>query len=155
MPPPCTPRRCPRAIETAELLAPALGGLGVTVRHDLREHDAGELDGLRWDEAADRFELPDFDHAAAPAHRPGRRVADRVPRAGARRCSPSSPGPTTAQTIVIACHGGVIAAGVGLVFGLPASARVVLPTRYASMTDVEVTDRGWRLGRYNDRYPVA
>jgi hypothetical protein len=48
-----------------------------------------------------------------------------------------------------------VAAAVGLVFGLPTSARVVLPTRYASMTELERTKKGWRLGRYNDRYPVT
>jgi len=38
---------------------------------------------------------------------------------------------------------------------VPPSARLPLPTRYASMTELEVTERGWRLGRYNDRYPVT
>lgn len=144
----------PRAIETAEILAPVLGGLGVTVRHDLREHDAGELDGLRWDEVADRFEMPDFDHAPhLPIGPGGESLTEFHERV--RGVLAELAGTHHGQTIVIACHGGVIAAGVGLVFGLPVSARVVLPTRYASMTDVEVTDRGWRLGRYNDRYPVA
>src|ERR1019366_8149543 len=51
----------PRAVETAQLLAPALGGLEVRERHDLREHDPGELDGLTWTEAAERFRMVDFD----------------------------------------------------------------------------------------------
>jgi probable phosphoglycerate mutase len=143
----------PRALETAAILAPALGGLEVVVRHDLREHDAGELDGLSWDEVADRFEMPDFDHEPHLPIGPGGESLtafhERV-RAVLAELAEAHRG----EIIVIACHGGVIAAGVGLVFGLPASARVALPTKYASMTDVEVTDRGWRLGRYNDRYPV-
>jgi len=144
----------PRAIQTAELLAPALGDLDVEVRHDLREHDPGELDGLSWDEAATRYTLPDF------AVEPGRRVApggesltgfhERA-RATLRELAEQHRG----QTVVIACHGGVVAAGVGMVFGIPTRERVFLPTRYASMTDLELTVRGWRLGRYNDRFPLT
>jgi broad specificity phosphatase PhoE len=142
----------PRAIQTAELLAPALGGLDVEVRHDLREHDPGELDGLLWEEATKRYPLPDF------AVEPGRPVApggesltgfhERA-RAAMRDLAEHHRG----ETVVVACHGGIVAAGVGMVFGIPTRERVFLPTRYASMTDLELTARGWRLGRYNDRFP--
>ena len=42
----------PRAIETAELLAPAFGGIEVQQRHELREHDPGELDAMTWADRA-------------------------------------------------------------------------------------------------------
>jgi len=144
----------PRAIQTAELLSPALGGLDVEIRHDLREHDPGELDGLLWEEAAKRYPLPDL------AVEPGRPVApggesltgfhERA-RAALRDLAQRHAG----ETVVVACHGGIVAAGVGMIFGIPARERVFLPTRYASMTDLELTAKGWRLGRYNDRYPLV
>ena len=40
----------PRAIETAEILAPALGGLPVEQDCDVCEQHPGEGDGLRWEE---------------------------------------------------------------------------------------------------------
>jgi 2,3-bisphosphoglycerate-dependent phosphoglycerate mutase len=144
----------PRAIQTAELLSPALGGLDVEIRHDLREHDPGELDGLLWSEAAKRYPLPDL------AVEPGRPVApggesltgfhERA-RTALRDLAERHGG----ETVVVACHGGIVAAGIGMVFGIPTRERVFLPTRYASMTDLELTVRGWRLGRYNDRFPLT
>ena len=144
----------PRAIETAELLAAGLGGIAVVVRHDLREHDPGELDGLSWTEAAARFALPDFDTQPDTPVGPGAESLSGFhtrARAALSELSAAHRG----ETVVVACHGGIVAAGVGMAFGIPVSARVMLPTRYASMTELELTERGWRLGRYNDRYPVT
>jgi 2,3-bisphosphoglycerate-dependent phosphoglycerate mutase len=143
----------PRAIQTAELLAPALGDLDVVVRHDLREHDPGELDGMLWDEASTKFSLPDF------AVEPTRAIPGGESLAGfhvrAREALRELGDLHHGQTVVIACHGGIVAAGVGMVFGISTKQRVFLPTRYASMTELELTGRGWRLGRYNDRYPLT
>jgi broad specificity phosphatase PhoE len=44
----------PRAIETAEILAPALGGLDVRQDCDLCEQHPGEGDGLTWAEFEER-----------------------------------------------------------------------------------------------------
>jgi 2,3-bisphosphoglycerate-dependent phosphoglycerate mutase len=144
----------PRAIQTAELLAPALGDLDVVVRHDLREHDPGELDGLRWEDATSQFSLPDFavepDRLVAPGGESLTGFHERA-RTTLRELADQHAG----ETAVIACHGGIVAAGVGMVFGIPTSERVFLPTRYSSMTDLELTERGWRLGRYNDRFPLT
>ena len=144
----------PRAIETAELLAPALGGLAVRVRHDLREHDPGALDGLTWAEVTANHAPPDLglepDRPVAPGGESLRGFHARA-RAALSALAERHAGETT----VVACHGGIVAAAVGLCFGVPTSARLPLPTRYASMTELEVTERGWRLGRYNDRYPVT
>ena len=144
----------PRAIETAELLAPALGGIEVSVRHDLREHDPGELDAMTWAEAAERYRMVDFDtEPHLPVGPGGESLTEFHIRA--RAAIESLGDAHHGRTVVVACHGGIVAAGVGLVFKLPVSARVVLPTRYASMTELERTKKGWRLGRYNDRYPVT
>jgi probable phosphoglycerate mutase len=144
----------PRAIETAQLLAPALGGLEVLERHDLREHDPGELDGLTWTEASERFSLPDFDREP---HRPvgpgGESLTEFHLRARTALADLALRHPE--GTVVVACHGGIVAAAVGMAFGLDPSRRVLLPTRYCSMTELERVDGGWRLARYNDRYPVG
>jgi probable phosphoglycerate mutase len=144
----------PRAIETAQLLAPAFGDIEVTQRHDLREHDPGELDGLTWTEAAERFKMVDFDNEPDLPVGPGGESLTAF-HVRARAAIESLGDAHDGRTVVVACHGGIVAAAVGLVFGLPTSARVVLPTRYASMTELERTKKGWRLGRYNDRYPVT
>jgi broad specificity phosphatase PhoE len=144
----------PRAVETARLLAPAFGGLEVRERRDLREHDPGELDGLTWAEAAERFRMVDFDTEPDLPVGPGGESLT-VFHERARRAIESLGDDHAGETVVVACHGGIVAAAVGLVFGLAVSARVVLPTRYASMTELERTKKGWRLGRYNDRYPVT
>jgi len=144
----------PRAIETAELLAPGLGGLAVVVRHDLREHDPGELDGLTWTEAAARHVLPDFDTEPDRPVGPGAESLLGF-HLRARAALVALADAHVAETVVIACHGGIVAAGVGMVFGLEPHVRVMLPTRYASMTELVRTERGWELGRYNDRYPVT
>jgi probable phosphoglycerate mutase len=49
----------PRALRTAEILAPALG-LPVVLDDDLVEIDPGEADGMPLDEAVARFGIPDF-----------------------------------------------------------------------------------------------
>ena len=144
----------PRAIETAELLSVGLGGLGVRVRHDLREHDPGELDGLTWTEAAARHELPDFDDEPDRPIGPGAESLTGF-HLRARGALGELAAAHEHATVVVACHGGVVAAAVGMVFGLDPRVRVMLPTRYASMTEVVRTGRGWELGRYNDRYPVT
>jgi probable phosphoglycerate mutase len=143
----------PRAIETAELLAPALG-LPVDVRHELREHDPGELDGLTWAEAAERFALPDYDDEPDRPVGPGAESLSAF-HTRARSALLDLAAVHAGETVVVACHGGVVAAAIGLAFHLPVTSRVPLPTRYASMSEIELTERGWRLGLYNDRYPVT
>ncbi len=143
----------PRAIETAELLAGALG-LEVVARHDLREHDPGDLDGLTWAQAAERFVLPDFDTEPNKPVGPGGESLTGFhlrARTAIGDLALRHPG----ATVVVACHGGIVAAGVGMAFGVDPSVRVLLPTRYCSMTELARVERGWRLARYNDRYPVT
>jgi 2,3-bisphosphoglycerate-dependent phosphoglycerate mutase len=53
----------PRAVETAELLRPALGpGVGEVIKdRDLCELFPGEADGLGWKEVVERFGVPEWD----------------------------------------------------------------------------------------------
>ena len=97
----------PRARETAEILAPALGDLPVVQRDDLREFDVGPHgDGLTWEEFEQRFPTPE---RWSPFH-------DRTPDGetwasfGLRVGTALDEIVRThrGQCVVIACHGGVI-----------------------------------------------
>jgi len=97
----------PRAVQTAEILAPAFGGVEVHRECGVCEHHPGEGDGMAWDEFDARYPAPpsgwDPDYRRVPdsetwnemAARVGGAVDDLVER---------HPG----RTIVIACHGGPI-----------------------------------------------
>ena len=94
----------PRAIETAELLAPALGGAEVQIDERWGEHDPGpECDGLTFEEFIELHGMPDWEtdpHAitfpggetiAELHHRVGQagaRHGRRAPRAHGRRVLP-------------------------------------------------------------------
>jgi probable phosphoglycerate mutase len=155
----------PRAIETAELLAPALRPIGVDgvngvdgpipgVITDcgLCELHPGDADGLTWEEFSARYSGPDWDdhpdHPIAPGGESWTgfvlRVADALEAVAARH-----PG----SLVVVACHAGVIEAS--LLSMLPlvdgrAGARLQLRTQHASLTTWEVEQGRWRLLGYND-----
>jgi probable phosphoglycerate mutase len=157
----------PRAIETAELVAPALVAddpEGVTPKPPrtvtecgLCELHPGEADGLGWAEFTERFGVLDWD---ADPHQPiaprgeswagfVNRVAGMLDILSARHVG---------QLVVVACHAGVIEASllakVPVAGGLE-GARLQLRTRHASLTTWEV-DRGyWRLLAYNDASHLA
>jgi len=148
----------PRAVETAELLAGALGVLRVEPDAGLSEMEPGEGDGLGWEEWGRRY--GSFDLAADP-YRPlspgGESWASFGLRAGAAlgavvRAHPS-------QTVVVACHGGIVEQSLILGFGLsslspPGDRAATAPN--ASMTEWAVATRPdgglhWQLVRFADR----
>jgi probable phosphoglycerate mutase len=153
----------PRAVETAELLAPALvpsgpGRAAVPVGAELVtecglcELHPGEADGLTWDEFTERFGTLDWDTDPGRPIAPGgeswtgfvRRVASMLDVLAARH-----PG----QLVVAACHAGVVEAS--LLAKLPVAGgldgvRLQLRTEHASMTTWEIDQGRWRLLRYND-----
>ena len=72
----------PRAIETAEILAPALGGLEVRRECDFCEGHPGDADGLTWAELDQRYPVGsgwDGNTKRAPAGRRGSRWATASP----------------------------------------------------------------------------
>jgi broad specificity phosphatase PhoE len=150
----------PRAIETAELVAPALvatdpasGGQApvpeVTTECGLCELHCGEADGLSWGEFSERFPALDWDvdpdQAIAPGGESWTGFVNRV--AGMLDVlSAAHPG----QLVVVACHAGVIEASLLSklpVVGGDAGARLQLRTHHASMTTWEIAaGRGRPLG---------
>jgi 2,3-bisphosphoglycerate-dependent phosphoglycerate mutase len=141
----------PRAIETAELIAPALGELAVSVDPDVGEHDPGpEYDGLTFQTFIDRHGLPDWEGEPHGTLFPGgETLAEFQHRVGRalHRITTAHEG----QTVVIVCHGGVIDATFRTLLRLPAAGVFELRTVNTSITELFRLRAGrWQLVRYND-----
>lgn len=145
----------PRAIETAEVVASALG---VPVDEDVRfgEHDPGpECDGLRFDEFVERFGMPDWQGDPHAVTFPGgetlaafhHRVGEALSEVGRRHAG---------GLVVVACHGGVVDAAFRSLLRLPQVGGFELHTLNTSLTEFARTrSGGWRLARYNDAAHLA
>jgi 2,3-bisphosphoglycerate-dependent phosphoglycerate mutase len=147
----------PRAIETAELLAPVLGDLPVVQREDLCELFPGESDAITWEQFRARYRPDGWSYDPHRPMAPGAeswvafqaRVADAL-----RSVSTEHVG----RTVVVACHGGIVDGSMHHLLGLPVTGprswRVtnssVTEWRLEEGADGEAPDRAWRLLRFND-----
>lgn len=145
----------PRARQTAEIIAPAFG-VPIVWEDDVQEMRVGEADGLRLDEFARRYGVPDN---ARDPYRPiapgGESWARFLLRVGTtlHRIAATHDG----QTVVIVCHGGVIDGSMICFLGMNTQS---LPpadfhTHNTSITHWERRARAshpprWRLVAYND-----
>ena len=96
----------PRVVETASILANALGVTDVVQECDFCEHHPGEGDGLGWDEFERRYPVLDGldpDQRRCPGGETWNEMSARVAR-GLDTVVERHPG----ETVVVACHGGVI-----------------------------------------------
>lgn len=147
----------PRAVETAEIIAPAVGtaagGSGARRERscDLCElHVGDEIDGLRWEELRDRYG-PAVDNGYEPWAPGTESQAEFVARVG--RILVRLAREHAGETVVVACHGGVVDASFAVLGGLAASRRTQLRTHYTentSLTEWVDDGSGWALARYND-----
>jgi probable phosphoglycerate mutase len=144
----------PRAIQTAEIIAPALGDLDLRTDCNLCEMHPGECDGMTWEEFGRVYPTPDFTLEPDRPLSPGgeswsgfQRRVDTSLRALADR--------HTGETVVVACHGGVVNVSLVAFLGARDGIRLDLRTRNASITEWEREDRRWRLLRYNDSAHLA
>lgn len=107
----------PRAIETAEIIAPALGFDVVHQDCDLCEVHTGDADGLDWAVYTDRFGPLDMaaepERVFAPGGESWRSFHERVDRLLDRLAAEYED-----QTVVAVCHAGVIAASIVTRFGI-------------------------------------
>ncbi len=139
-----------RAIETAEVIAPALG---MEIETDSRfgEHDPGPVcDGLSFSEFVDRYGMPDWNgdpHGVTfPEGETRARFHLRVGEALSEAAAKHQGG-----VVVISCHGGVVDAVFRYLLRLPQAGGFELHTLNTSLTEFVQTKPGrWRLGRYND-----
>jgi probable phosphoglycerate mutase len=96
----------PRAVETAEIIAPALGDHDIVQECDFCEHHPGEGDGMPWDEFERLYPAPDewnSDLRRDPGGETWNEMRARVAR-GLDAIVERHAG----ETVVIACHGGVV-----------------------------------------------
>ena len=139
-----------RAVETAQLLSPALGGLTVRQECGLCELHPGECDGVSWDEVGPAYGDPDFskapDRPLSPGGESWRQFLGRVEEQ-LRWLARSHRG----ETVVIAGHGGIIDGSLVAFLGVPSlGTSLDLYTSHASITEWEERSGRWRLARYND-----
>lgn len=140
----------PRAIETAELLRPALG-TEVRIEAGFGEHDPGpDCDGLTFDEFVDRYGMPDWESDPFATTFPGgETLAEFHHRVGATLHTVLTR--HQGGTVVVVCHGGVIDAVVRAALWTAPSGLFELHTMNASLTElVRLRPGRWRLVRYND-----
>jgi probable phosphoglycerate mutase len=101
----------PRAVETAQILAPALGSMPIGIDAGWGEHDPGpDLDGISWDNYVAKFGTPtwsDPDEVMFPGGETVGQFHTRVVRT-LRETVRRHEG----ETIVVACHGGVVDADI-------------------------------------------
>ncbi|CAN5681539.1 histidine phosphatase family protein [soil metagenome] len=145
----------PRAVETAELLAPALGGLAVAQDPDLVELAPGECDGLSWDDYQDRYGVDMRTDPYAELSPGGESVAGFLLRVG--RALHRVVAGHGGATVVVACHGGVVDGSLICFLGLPLQrvGDLDLRSTNAGVTEWLVeAEKGkplhWALRRYND-----
>jgi len=154
----------PRARQTAEIIAPALG-LPIQPDPDLEEIRQGDPGGMYWDEYVEKHGRPDPVRRPFDILAPG---AENWPRfllrvaATLYRIVDEHEG----QTVVLVCHGGIVDGSMICFMGLSTIYRpaVYFDTLFnTSITHWERTEREglprWRLHRYNDalhlRYKIS
>lgn len=145
----------PRALETAEILRPALGGRGVVVDDEVHELYPGACDGITWDDYREQYNVDPRADPYTPLSPGGESFAEFFVRVGRalHRLAISHVG----KTVVIACHGGVIDASIATFLGLPTQrgSTYGLHTANASVTEWRASVAPgqavhWSLVRYND-----
>jgi len=146
----------PRARETAQIIAPALGSMSVQVDPLWGEHDPGpECDGLTYRDFVDRHGMPDWEANPYNVIFPGgETVAEFHHRIGIalHRTVREHQG----KTVVVCCHGGVVDAVLRMSLRSSLTGGFEVHTMNTSITEmVEVRTGRWRLVRYNDHGHLA
>jgi broad specificity phosphatase PhoE len=151
----------PRAVQTAEILAPVLGGVEVNQECGVCEHHPGEGDGITWDEFEARYPNPpsgwDPDYRRVPDAETWNEMAARVGGA-IDELVERHPG----GTIVIASHGGPIVQAMVRFLAIDLSGqreqRAWFSPENTSITEFRFalnpyrgdTEASWELVRFND-----
>ncbi len=142
-----------RAVETAEVIAPGVGGgaLEVVQRCALCELHVGEGDGLPWTEFTRLYGRPAWDVDPAMPLSPGSEswsgFVERA-SAGLQAVADEHAG----QLVVVVCHGGVIEASFAAWGLATAGPGWRLRPDNTGLTIWSSEGEGtWRLDRYNDR----
>jgi probable phosphoglycerate mutase len=157
----------PRAIQTAEIIAPALGDLAAEQRCELCEIHPGEADGLTWEEFGARYRPEGLasGNPYSPMAPEGESWAGFFVRVGEALLGAAADHP--GQTVVVVCHGGVIEASFATLGALPLRRPFDVRITNTSLTewsyqsvDGDLGNAGhrnarWRLDRFNDSAHLA
>ena len=140
----------PRAIETAEILAPSLGGLLIEKTCSLCERHVGEADGMTWAEFEAKYgrEIPGVDdrRELSPG---GESWAGFLDRAEAAMYDVMER--HRGELVVIAGHGGLIGTSVIRFLAIPGNGSGFRGfADNSSLTEWEWTGKRWWFVRYND-----
>lgn len=144
----------PRAVETAEAIAEAVGASTIERDADLCELQPGEADGITWEDFRARYTYPgqggDLYRPMAPGAESWAVFSARVGAALARLAAEHE-----GRTVVVACHGGVIECSLRALGELPLAPRFLVRIENASITEWERPgpddeERRWTLVRFND-----
>jgi probable phosphoglycerate mutase len=144
----------PRAIETAEILNEALS-VPLVIDDAVGEHDPGPLcDGTRFEDFVARFGELDWENPYAESFPGGETIAQFHVRVGTglhRLLTTYAD-----QTVLVACHGGVIDAALRQFLRTAPTGAFDLHTLNTSITEFQRSrpDR-WKLVRYNDAAHLA
>ena len=140
----------PRAVETGEIIAPALGHPELVSDCAFCEQHPGEADGMSWAEYTERYreERTGFDPYVADA--PGQESwAEFVARVGRslREVTERHRG----ETVVVACHGGVVISSMIAMLELPVSRSPwTFTVENTSLTEWVNAGQHWALTRFSD-----
>ena len=144
----------PRAIETASIIAPAVGGHDIEQDCDFCELHPGEADGLLWDDYRTTYAIEPWDpeRPMSPGGESWFTFVERV-----RTALHALVARHADDTVVIGCHGGVIIGSMLTGFGLPPAAGEHFRhgPENTSVTEWRIEDDAWRLIRYNDHAHLA
>lgn len=142
----------PRAIETADIIAPALKLQILRQDCDLCEVHTGEADGLTWTEYATRYGTFDMESEPERLFAPGgdswTSFHQRVRRILSRIADEF-----VDQTVVAVCHAGVITASMRVLFDIPhpGTGNQIRPTNTGlTEWDHEPTMDRWTLRTFNE-----
>ncbi len=140
----------PRAIETAEAIAPAFSDLVIEIEAGFGEHDPGpDIDGMTFDAYVERFGTPDWTDPDGDVFPGGETIAAFHARVGNALASAIET--HRGASIVVACHGGVIDAAFRQLLRTASTGGFELHTSNTSITEfTSVASGEWRLKRYND-----
>ena len=149
----------PRAMETAEIIKPALDVDELFLDSELVEHRPGDADGKPYDDLEELYGERDYYGRPHMPFAPGAESLHgfhyRVSAALEKLI-----GKHVGESIIIVCHGGVIDVAMRQLLDLPRRGQFDLWTLNTSLTEFVVNDtekkRGrWTLIRYNDHAHLA
>jgi probable phosphoglycerate mutase len=143
----------PRAVETAQIIAPALGLGIVSQRCDLCEIHTGEADGLAWAEYGERYGSFDMEAEPERLFAPGGDSWTTFHQRVRLMCEQLA-AEFSDQTVVAVCHAGVIMASIRVLFGIPhPGTNTQLRPVNTGLTEwaYDSSLEGWTLHSFNER----